>query len=140
MPHHATKPSPALWELIKEQLRSQGLDLESPCCTPEGSAPLKVVCVPSSLRASVEEMGGAPRDQVVMVRVDAETARTLDAWVETGAVKSRSEAAALFIREGLKVRRQELQALEHALTDVESAKTKLRERARRVLGTDEKQS
>lgn len=132
-----TKKPSGLWQLIKDQLESQGFDPESMCCTPEGAAPLKVVCVPSSLRASVEEMGGAARDQVVMVRVDAETARTLDAWVETGAVKSRSEAAALFIREGLKVRSRELQDLEDALTDVELAKTKLREKASQVLGTDE---
>ncbi len=81
-------------------------------------------------------MGGAPRDQVVMVRVDGKTVASLDAWVQTGAVKSRSEAAAVFIREGLKVRAHELQELEDALSDVEAAKTRLREKAREVLGRD----
>ena len=128
---------PGLWQAIKDQLKDQGLDLETLCCTPQGGAPLKVVCVPSSLRESVEQMGGAARDQVVMVRVDAETASALDAWVETGAVKSRSEAAALFIREGLKVRDQELRDLKDALQDVEQAKSKLREKAQQVLGAED---
>jgi Arc/MetJ-type ribon-helix-helix transcriptional regulator len=71
-----------------------------------------------------------------MVRVDAETARTLDAWVETGAVKSRSEAAALFIREGLNVRASELDRLKDALSGVEEAKDRLRREARDVFNLD----
>ena len=59
----------------------------------------------------------------------------LDAWVETGAVKSRSEAAALFIREGLGVRESELADLKEALEGVNEAKERLRSRASRVLGT-----
>jgi hypothetical protein len=54
--------------------------------------------------------------------------------VETGAVKSRSEAAALFIKEGLKVRAKELEQLRGALKGVEEAKEKLRARAREVFG------
>lgn len=126
------------WEAIQNRLREEGLDMESLCCGPAMGA-LKLVCVPSSLRASVEEMGGAPRDQVVMVRVDAATVSTLDSWVQTGAVKSRSEAAAVFIREGLKVRSQELQELQDALADVEAAKARLREKAKQVLGRDEEE-
>jgi Arc/MetJ-type ribon-helix-helix transcriptional regulator len=72
-----------------------------------------------------------------MVRVDAQTARTLDAWVETGAVKSRSEAAALFIREGLKVRVSELDRLKDALSGVEEAKDRLRREARDVFNLDD---
>lgn len=136
-PQRDREDPPGLWQLIREQLRAQGLDFNTLCCTPQGAASLKVVCVPSSLRASVEAMGAAARDQVVMVRVDTETANALDAWVQTGAVKSRSEAAALFIREGLKVRSSELRDLEEALQDVERAKTKLRERARSVLGDED---
>jgi len=51
-------------------------------------------------------------------------------------VRSRSEAAALFIREGLKVRAEELERLRDALREVEDAKRRLREKARGVLGDD----
>lgn len=97
---------------------------------------MKVVCLPMGLGASLEELGKDVRDHVVMVRIDEETSKTLDAWVETGAVKSRSEAAALFIQEGLKVRTQELEQLADALQGVEEAKDRLRERARDVFGGD----
>jgi Arc/MetJ-type ribon-helix-helix transcriptional regulator len=95
---------------------------------------LKVVCVTPDLGESVREMGEFPRDRTVMVRVDKETYNRLDAWVEIGAVKSRSEAAALFIREGLKVRAAELAELEEALRRVEEAKKDLRDKAKTVFG------
>ena len=98
---------------------------------------VKVVCVEPDLKESVAEMARSQRGQVVMVRVDQETSSKLDAWVETGAVKSRSEAAALFIREGLKVRDGELDRLEEALGEVETAKQRLRERAKSVFGGDD---
>jgi metal-responsive CopG/Arc/MetJ family transcriptional regulator len=69
-----------------------------------------------------------------MVRVNRETLEELDAWVETDAVKSRSEAAALFIREGLKVRSSELGELKEALADVAEAKDRLRDAASKVFG------
>lgn len=123
------------WETIRSHLEAEGLDPDSLCCGPVMGA-LKLVCVPSSLNESVEAMGSAPRDQVVMVRVDGSTISKLDSWVQTGAVKSRSEAAAVFIREGLKVRAQELHELEEALADVDAAKSRLRRKAREVLGGD----
>ncbi len=94
----------------------------------------KVVCVSPDLKDSVDEMAKSQRDNVVMVRVDEETRNKLDAWVEAGAVKSRSEAAALFIREGLKVRRAELEKLEESLRDLQTAKERVREKAREVFG------
>ena len=127
---------------IQESLEEAGIgvDLGGKCTTwswPKKSKRVKVVCVTPGLKDSVDEMGKAPRDQVVMVRVDSETSEALDAWVETGAVKSRSEAAALFIREGLRVRADELERLKGALQDVEAAKERLREQAREVFGDDE---
>ena len=105
-----------------------------------GKAKVKVVCIAPGLHNSVKEMGKSPRDQVVMVRVDSDTSAALDAWVETGAVKSRSEAAALFIREGLKVRSDELDRLKDALGDVEAARRRLREQARQVFGDEENEA
>ncbi len=126
-----------LLSAIKEQLRAHGidLDLDAGCC---GESPrVKVVCVSPDLTGPVAELGKSPRDQVVMVRVDQDTARDLDAWVQTGAVKSRSEAAALFIQEGLNVRRSELDRLRSAIDDVERAQAALRERAKDVFGAGE---
>lgn len=97
-------------------------------------AGIKVVCVAPDLKASADEMNETPRDKVVMVRVDEDTREQLDAWVETGAVKSRSEAAALFIREGLAVRSDELARLRDALREVEQARERLRDKASEVFG------
>jgi len=124
-----------LWTVIEAQLREQGIDLEAITCADGQSPKVKVVCVAPDLQESVVELGKSPRDQVVMVRVDEETSAALDAWVESGAVRSRSEAAALFIREGLKVRAGELEKLRDALRRVEQAKQHLHDRAREVLGS-----
>lgn len=123
-----------LWTVIEAQLRAQGIDLEAITCADGESPKVKVVCVAPDLQESVVELGKSPRGQVVMVRVDEETSTALDAWVESGAVRSRSEAAALFIREGLKVRAGELEKLRDALRKVEVAKQQLRDRAREVFG------
>jgi hypothetical protein len=122
---------------VRQTLGEKGIDFER--CGPGSS--VKVVCIAPDLGESVREMGRATRDQVVMVRVDADTAAKLDAWVETGAVRSRSEAAALFIREGLNVRATELGRLRDALAGVEKAKQRLRREARGVfnLGDDDTQ-
>lgn len=94
---------------------------------------IKVVCVEPDLKASAEEMNETARDQVVMVRVDEDTRDRLDDWVKIGAVKSRSEAAALFIREGLGVRADELERLREALREVEAAQERLHAKAKEVF-------
>jgi hypothetical protein len=124
-----------IWTAVKAELEAHGIDVDE-CCDLEAreDARVKVVCVSPDLKNSVEELGRSPRDQVVMVRVDEDTSHKLDAWVEAGAVRSRSEAAALFIREGLRVRGSELERLHDALSEVEAAKTRLRDKAREVFG------
>jgi Arc/MetJ-type ribon-helix-helix transcriptional regulator len=133
---------------VQEKLRALGVDLGALCggeggidlsglsCCDGESGPVRVVCVNANVGDVLDEMGQSKRDQVVMVRVDEKTAEQLDAWVETGAVKSRSEAAALFIREGLNIRSSELGDLEDAIQKVDDAKQELRKRVREVLGTD----
>jgi Arc/MetJ-type ribon-helix-helix transcriptional regulator len=120
---------------LRGELGDLGIDLDGDCCGPEVGSPFKVVCMAGGLSDSLKEMGKSPRDQVLMVRVDEDTTKKLDAWVETGAFKSRSEAAALFIREGLKVHARELNELEEALQGVEVAKDKLKEKAQEVFRT-----
>lgn len=127
----------AILEGIKDQLHQAGITIELPTFregADDDERRVKVVVVSPDLKDAVQELGKQVRDQVVMVRVDAETLGKLDAWVGTGAVKSRSEAAALFIREGLKVRDTELSRLEAALAEVEAAKARLRAQAREVFG------
>jgi Arc/MetJ-type ribon-helix-helix transcriptional regulator len=130
-----------LWEKIRSRLEEKGIHmdfkdgLDFSCVDPSGSG-VKVVCVAPDLKRSVEEMGRSPRDQVVMVRVDEATLESLDAWVATGAVKSRSEAAALFIREGLEVRADELAKLRDALREVKEAQERLKARAREIFGEE----
>lgn len=131
-----------IWEKVQAALSERGIELD--CCDgevrfaagAEDSPKVRVVCVSPGVKDSVEEMARSPRDQVLMVRVDEATSRDLDAWVATGAVKSRSEAAALFIREGLKVREKELAQLREALEEVERAQERLKDRAREVFGDD----
>lgn len=130
-----------LWDRIQGELREKGIDinfqhgLDFSCVDGQGTG-LKVVAVAPDLKRSVEEMGRSPRDQVVMVRIDGTTREELDAWVATGAVKSRSEAAALFIREGLKVRADELAQLRDALREVQEAQDRLHAKAREIFGED----
>ena len=83
-------------DAMQEKLRELGIEVDltgdvETCCSSEGK--VKMVCVGPGLSDSVREMSESPRDQVVMVRVDEATSEAIDAWVETGAVKSRSEAA-----------------------------------------------
>jgi Arc/MetJ-type ribon-helix-helix transcriptional regulator len=123
-----------IWSLIREKLHAKGINLDTICSGDLGNLGAKVVCVASDLRESVEEMSQISRGETVMVRIDLGTSKALDEWVETGYVKSRSEAAALFIREGLKVRAQELDKLRDALREVEEAKRNLRDRAEQIFG------
>lgn len=129
-----------LWEKVQSRLQEKGIDIELPegfdLFSDEIGSRVKVVCVAPDLKDSVEEMGKKHRDQVVMVRIDAETLGSLDAWVATGAVKSRSEAAALFIREGLKVRADELERLRDALREVQEAQERLKSKAREIFGSE----
>jgi Arc/MetJ-type ribon-helix-helix transcriptional regulator len=122
-----------IWQTIRDQLKEKGIDLDTGCCDAAGQGPLRVVCMPGGLSDSLQEMSRTARDQVVMVRVDEETSKKLDHWVATGAFKSRSEAAALFIREGLQVHGRELDELDDALSGVEEAKERLRQRVRQVF-------
>ena len=136
MAEYASESGSGIFEKIQEKLKKLGIDIETSCDHIDYNGPVKCVVVAPGLKKSVQEMGASPRDQVVMVRIDEQTSKDLEAWVETGAVKSRSEAAALFIREGLKVRRSELEKLRSALDDVEKAREKLRNKAQEVFGEE----
>ncbi len=126
----------AILKAVERALGDQGIKLDAVTCGMDGDARVKVVCIAPNLSSSMSQLGQAARDQVVMVRVDEKTSRELDAWVETDVAKSRSEAAALFIREGLEVRRSELDQLKETLEGVVKAKEELRKKARQIFGED----
>jgi hypothetical protein len=138
-PKTDSKDRSTIWERVRSELNQAGIDLETMGIRLEeignrvGRA-VKVVFVAPDLQESVEEMNREQRDQVIMVRVDEATVKQLDAWVKTEAVKSRSEAAAVFIREGLRVRASELDKLEDALADVDRARERLHEKVKEVFG------
>jgi len=118
---------------ISKTLEEHGIDFRI-AMAGDNLANCTVMCLTGDMKTTVAEMGRASRDQVVMVRVDEETKHDLDAWVETGAVKSISEAAALFIREGINVRSGELDELRDAIEEVGDAKKRLEEKAKQVIG------
>ena len=98
-----------------------------------------MICITGDLGASRTEMKRQPRDHVVMVRVDDESLEGLDSWITAGVADSRSEAAALFIREGLSLRSQELAELKVSIDKLEQAQEELRAKARTILGDDHEQ-
>ena len=139
-PTSEEESSKRLARRIKESLAGAGITLENlgeltALCGDAASRAVKVVAVPLGLREGIDDLNTTPRDRVVMVRVDKDTSEALDSWVQTGALKSRSEAAALFMNEGLKIRSGELGQLKEGLEEVEEAKRKLHQRAREVLGS-----
>ena len=123
-----------VWTQVSQALEEHGIDFRIGLGGDGDLASCTVMCLAGDMKTTVAELGRTSRDQVVMVRIDEDTKSDLDDWVETGAVRSRSEAAALFIREGIKVRSGELDQLREALEDVGQAKQRLEERARQVIG------
>lgn len=121
----------ALAALVQDALTAAGVCPDDLVC--EGGA--KVVVVSGALKDSLSHLNDAPRDNVVMVRVDDASLAALDQWVTAGIAKSRSEAAALFIREGLALRAGELAQLQDAITRFEDAKSALKAEMSRIAGT-----
>lgn len=125
-----------LYTELSKTLEDHGIDFRIGLANDDDLANCTVMCLTGDMKTTVAEMGRAARDQVVMVRIDEDTSDTLDLWIATGAVKSRSEAAALFISEGIKVRSGELEQLREAIDEVNNARQRLEERARQVIGED----
>ena len=88
-----------------------------------------VTCATGSLggdiRDAVEEVVTV-RDNVVMMRVDSDSRAKMDELVEAGIWKSRSEAAAYLIREGIKARRGLFDRISEKVGEIRKAKEELR--------------
>ncbi len=100
-------------------------------CCPEGEAAEKIK--EKVLVKLGECMEG--RSNVVMTRLNDEDLRQIDALVEVEVFKSRSEAAAFFIKEGMQTRKDLFQKV---MSTVDKIKA-LKEQARKSLGQEKNQ-
>jgi Arc/MetJ-type ribon-helix-helix transcriptional regulator len=66
------------------------------------------------------------RDHVVMVRVNDESLKKLDALVQSGVFKSRSEAAAFLISEGVKAQEALFNRISERITEIERLRSELK--------------
>jgi tyrosyl-tRNA synthetase len=115
----------------RSALEALGIDVDALLAGGEGT---RVVVVQAGMEDAVKTLSSGSRDQVVMTRINLETAQALDSWVDAGIAKSRSEAAALFLQEGLKIREPELQELSGALRTLESAREAVKAKAKTLMG------
>ena len=89
----------------------------------------EAVSVAGNIRETIRSKGTADRgarDNVVMVRVDAESLNKLDELVEAELAGSRSEAAAFLISEGIKTREPLFDAISAKVAEIRKAKEELR--------------
>jgi Arc/MetJ-type ribon-helix-helix transcriptional regulator len=69
----------------------------------------------------------AARDHVVMVRVNDESLKQLDALVQSGIFKSRSEAAAFLISEGIKAQDALFSRISERIKEIERLRSELKD-------------
>jgi Arc/MetJ-type ribon-helix-helix transcriptional regulator len=98
-------------------------------CCPEGESKV-VSSQPKDEILMCLGNGLGDRGNVVMTRLDDTDLKQIDALVEVEAFKSRSEAAAFFIRQGILARKD---LFEKVMSTVEKIR-ELKEQAKRELG------
>jgi Arc/MetJ-type ribon-helix-helix transcriptional regulator len=85
-----------------------------------------------ALNKATESIGKAiesalsARDHVVMVRVNDESLKSLDALVQSGIFKSRSEAAAFLISEGVKAQATLFERISQRIAEIERLRSELK--------------
>jgi len=85
-----------------------------------------------ALNKATESIGKAiesalsARDHVVMVRVNEDSLKSLDALVQTGIFKSRSEAAAFLISEGVKAQAPLFERIAERISEIERLRAELK--------------
>jgi Arc/MetJ-type ribon-helix-helix transcriptional regulator len=67
------------------------------------------------------------RDHVVMVRVNDDSLKKLDALVQSGIFKSRSESAAFLISEGIKAQEVLFSRISERISEIERLRSELKE-------------
>lgn len=85
-----------------------------------------------ALNKATESIGKAiesalsARDHVVMVRVNDDSLKSLDALVQSGIFKSRSEAAAFLISEGVKAQSALFERISQRIAEIERLRSELK--------------
>ena len=69
--------------------------------------------------------GERKRDNVVMVRVDADNLNRIDELVETGQFNSRSDATAFLIGEGIKSKQQMFEKMAEKVSQIQGLRAEL---------------
>ena len=90
----------------------------------------EAVTVAENIRETIKSKTSADRatrDNVVMVRVDADSLNKMDELVEAELAGSRSEAAAYLISEGIRSREPLFDAISAKVAEIRKAKEELRE-------------
>lgn len=98
-------------------------------CCPEGEGKIASPQLKDEILMKLGS-GLGDRGNVVMTRLDDADLKQIDALVEVEAFKSRSEAAAFFIRQGIQARKD---LFEKVMPTVEKIR-ELKEQAKRELG------
>lgn len=98
-------------EAFKDAFHSTGVNIES---------------IGQSVRDSVDRALSA-RDNVVMVRMNAESICRVDELIEAGIVSSRSEAVAFLVSEGIDARSDLFAKIREKVEEIRQAKQDLRD-------------
>ncbi len=92
------------------------------------------------IKGATESIGKAiesalsARDHVVMVRVNDDSLHKLDALVQSGIFKSRSEAAAFLISEGVKAQEPLFDRIEEKIREITRLRSELKDSIKDVKG------
>jgi Arc/MetJ-type ribon-helix-helix transcriptional regulator len=112
----------------REMKSKEGEKIVMMACCPEGEDAEKIK---EKILAKIgEKLEG--RSNVVMTRLNDEDLKQIDALVEVEAFKSRSEAAAFFIKEGIHARKDLFQKVMPTVKKIRE----LKEQAKRSLGKE----
>jgi Arc/MetJ-type ribon-helix-helix transcriptional regulator len=118
-------------EAIREDDKKKEKVIMMACC-PEGETQVASQELKDEILMKLGK-GLGDRGNVVMTRLDDDDLKQIDALVEIEAFRSRSEAAAFFIRQGIQVRKD---LFEKVMPTVEKIR-ELKEQAQRELGRKE---
>ena len=124
---HITKRSEVTY--VDEDEKEEDVECVEMCCPEEASELAKKVKKKVLIRLA-EDLEG--RGNVVMTRLNDDDLKQIDALVEVEVFKSRSEAAAFFIKEGIQARKDLFQKVMPTVDKIRD----LKEQAKKSLSKE----